>query len=452
MRKANTKVANIVAGSIAQEVGIETGDMILSINENVISDILEYKFLINDEFLNIVIQKSDGQEWEVEIEKEIDEDLGIEFENALISEARSCKNKCIFCFIDQLPKGMRDTLYFKDDDSRLSFLQGNYITLTNLSDEDVNKIIKYRISPLNVSVHTTNAELRVKMLNNKFAGNILRVLGKLAEAGIILNGQIVLCPEVNDGQELDRTLEDLNLLYPHMRSISVVPVGLTKHRQGLYEIKPYNKESALKLIEQVEVWQKSFRKKYKTNFVYIADEFYLMAGKEIPEYREYEDFPQIENGVGLIALFKKEFYDYLKYSVKNKTNRKDRTVSVITGTSSYNFIYRISKDLESKFGNIKINVYKILNNFFGQTVTVTGLITGCDIIEQLKGHELGEELLIPECMLEHGEHVFLDDISTDDIQRELGVNVRITEVNGKEYIKAVLGRSINGKTSSSNSR
>lgn len=452
MRKANTKVANIVAGSIAQEVGIETGDMILSINENVISDILEYKFLINDEFLNIVIQKSDGQEWEVEIEKEIDEDLGIEFENALISEARSCKNKCIFCFIDQLPKGMRDTLYFKDDDSRLSFLQGNYITLTNLSDEDVNKIIKYRISPLNVSVHTTNAELRVKMLNNKFAGNILRVLGKLAEAGIILNGQIVLCPEVNDGQELDRTLEDLNLLYPHMRSISVVPVGLTKHRQGLYEIKPYNKESALKLIEQVEVWQKSFRKKYKTNFVYIADEFYLMAGKEIPEYREYEDFPQIENGVGLIALFKKEFYDYLKYSVKNKTNRKDRTVSVITGTSSYNFIYRISKDLESKFGNIKINVYKILNNFFGQTVTVTGLITGCDIIEQLKGHELGEELLIPECMLKHGEHVFLDDISTDDIQRELGVNVRITEVNGKEYIKAVLGRSINGKTSSSNSR
>ena len=452
MKKANTKVATVKSGSIAQEAGVEVGDAILSINDSIITDILEYKFLVNDEFLNIVIQKSDGEEWEVEIEKEFDEDLGIEFENALISEARSCKNKCIFCFIDQLPKGMRDTLYFKDDDSRLSFLQGNYITLTNLTDSDINKIIKYRISPLNVSIHTTNPDLRIKMLNNRFAGNIIVSLRKLADAGIILNGQIVLCPGVNDGTELDRTLEDLTPFYPQLTSVSMVPVGLTKYRQGLHEIFSYTKDSALALIEQVEAWQVKFKQKYKTNIVYIADEFYLVAEREMPEYKEYEHFPQIENGVGLVTLFKKEFYDYLKQSVKTVTKGEVRTVSVVTGFSAYNLINEVSKDLESEFKNIKINVFKILNNFFGQTVTVTGLITGVDIIEQLRGQELGEELLIPECMLRYGENVFLDDMSTIDIQRELGINVRITPVSGKEFIKAVLGRSINGKASGSNSR
>lgn len=438
MKEEIIPVKNVLPGSIGEEAGIEAGDSILSINGEKIKDIFDYRFLITDENLLIEILKQNGEIWEIEIEKEEYEDIGIEFESLMIDEAKSCKNKCIFCFIDQLPKGMRDTLYFKDDDSRLSFFMGNYVTLTNVSFDDLDRIIKYRMSPINVSVHTTNPDLRVFMLKNKNAGDVLLKIQKLIDGGIEINCQIVLCLGVNDGEELDRSISELCSLYPGVKSISVVPVGITKYRDGLSDLKPYNKESSIKVIEQVENRQRSFLNKFGSRIIYIADEFYIMAGRKIPDYETYEDFPQIENGVGLIAALKQEFLEGLEELDAELTEQ--RTVSIATGVSPYEYIREMAEILKDKIKYLNINIYKIENCFFGKNVTVTGLLTGQDIIDQLKDKELGDELLISKSMLRSGEQIFLDDYTVSDLEKELNVKIKIVENNGKDFIAKVIGK------------
>ena len=454
MKEQVIPVKSVLPGSIAEEAGIEAGDAILSVNGEKIRDIFDYRFLITNENLMLEILKQDGEVWEIEIEKEEYEDLGLEFESLMIDDAKSCKNKCIFCFIDQLPKGMRDTLYFKDDDSRLSFFMGNYITLTNMSFEDIDRIIKYKMSPINVSVHTTNPDLRVFMLKNKNAGDVVEKIQKLIDGGIEVNCQIVLCREINDEKELDRSLKELGALYPGVNSVSVVPVGITIYREGLSYLKPYDMESSAKVIEQIEAWQKKFWEKFGSRIVYIADEFYIMAGNSIPDYEDYEDFPQIENGVGLIAQFKQEFMeyigklDYCSLKQKNKIKLqgakysqefKLRIISIATGVSSYLHIKEMAQKLQQKYKNLNINIYKIENNFFGKNVTVTGLLTGQDILEQLKGKELGDELLLSRSMLRSGEEVLLDDYTISDIEKKLDVKVSIVDNSGKDFIEKILG-------------
>ncbi|HHV99881.1 MAG TPA: DUF512 domain-containing protein [Clostridiaceae bacterium] len=439
-KNTNTVIAAIIPGSIAEEAGLEAGDRIISINGQIINDIFDYKFFITDECLTLKVSKKDGDIWEIDIEKEEYEDLGIEFENPMIDDARSCTNKCIFCFIDQLPPGMRQTLYFKDDDSRLSFLMGNYVTLTNMDDNDIDRIIKYRMSPVNVSVHTTNPDLRVFMLNNRFAGSVMEKINKLVDGGITVNCQIVLCRDINDGQELDRTINDLAELYPGVGSISVVPVGITKYREGLYELKPFDRDSANAVIEQVEKWQEKFLEKYQSRIVYLADELYLLAGRNIPPYEYYEDFPQIENGVGLIAMFDREFHDALAQLGSGMAKCTSRTVSIATGTSSYEFIKHLAEKIEDRCKNIKVNVYKIKNDFFGENVTVTGLLTGKDIAGQLSGRELGDELLISKSTLKSGEEIFLDDYTVSMLEEELGVKVKVVECNGRDFLTSVINK------------
>ncbi len=440
MKNKTAVVANVLPGSIAEEAGIEKGDRILSINGEKIRDIFDYRFLTVNEELNIEILKPDGEIWEVEIEKEEYEDLGIEFDSFMMDEASSCTNKCIFCFIDQLPRGMRKTLYFKDDDSRLSFLTGNYVTLTNMKDEEIDRIIRYRMSPINISVHTTNPELRVKMLNNRFAGRILDTMKKLVDGGITLNCQIVLCRNINDGSELERTLADLTWLYPGVNSVSVVPVGLTKHRQGLYPLVPYDRASAEEVLETVEKFQDEVLKKHKSRVVYPSDEFFILAGREIPSHEYYEDFPQIENGVGMIALMRHEFDVALKDMAGTcSVPARGRDVSIATGVLAAPFIRQLAERLEQRFNGLKVNVYAVENNFFGPLVTVTGLLTGSDIVSQLKGKELGKELLLSVSVLKAGERILLDDYTVDDLESALGVKIRIVENNGRDFIGAVLG-------------
>ncbi len=439
MKSYEVKVQDVDSGSIAEEAGIEKGDCILSINNEKICDIFDYRFLTASENLTVEIQKADGEVWEIEIEKDEYEDLGLEFENSMIDEARSCTNKCIFCFIDQLPGGMRDTLYFKDDDSRLSFLTGNYVTLTNMDNNALERIIKYRMSPINISVHTTNPDLRVYMLNNKFAGDILNKLKRLTESGITINCQIVLCRYINDGAELDRTISDLSALYPYVNSISVVPVGLTRHRKGLIDLKPFDKEASLQIISQIDSWQGKLFKEHGSRVVYLADEFYIMAGAEIPGYENYEDFPQIENGVGLISLLRHEFEETLESQAQRCLIENSRIASIATGVSSYEYIKGMAETLENRYNNLKVNVYQIKNSFFGENVTVTGLLTGGDIAAQLKGKELGDELLLCRCMLKAGEELFLDDYTVSGLTKELGVRINIVENNGNDFVLKVLG-------------
>ncbi|MCX7842699.1 MAG: DUF512 domain-containing protein [Clostridia bacterium] len=430
-------VSKVLSGSIAQEAGIETGDIVLAINGNKINDIFDYRFLTADEELVIEIEKSNGEVWEIEVEKDEYEDLGIEFSNPMLDEAKSCTNKCLFCFIDQLPKGMRKTLYFKDDDSRLSFLNGNYVTLTNVKDFELDRVIRYRMSPINISIHTTNPDLRIFMLHNRFAADILKKVKKLVNGGITVNCQIVLCRGINDEGELERTLKDLCLLHPGIHSVSVVPVGLTRHREGLMELKPYDGEASEEVIRQVEKWQHKMLVKHGTRVVYLADEFYILAGHELPEYEAYEDFPQIENGVGLIAALKKEFYDFIETA--DLPSCKARTVSIATGVSPAAFIRGLSQELENRIQGLKINIFEIKNCFFGENVTVTGLLTGSDLLSQLKGKALGQELLISRSMLRAGEDVLLDDCTVRDLESGLGVKVTAVDNSGKDFVKKVAG-------------
>lgn len=440
MKEQIIPVKGILPGSIAEEAGIEAGDAILSINGEKVRDIFDYRFLITDENLVLEILKPDGDIWEIEIEKEEYEDLGIEFESLMIDEAKSCRNKCIFCFIDQLPPGMRDTLYFKDDDSRLSFFMGNYVTLTNMSFEDIDRIIKYRMSPINISVHTTNPHLRAFMLKNKNAQDIMIKIKKLIEGGIQVDCQIVLCLGINDGEELDRSISELASLYPGVNSVSVVPVGITKYREGLSYLEPFGVDSSITVIEQVEKWQNTFLERYGSRIIYIADEFYIMAGRQIPDYETYEDFPQIENGVGLIAQLKREFFECLKELDYEPSEL--RNVSIATGVSSYIYIREMAEIIQEKYNNIKVKIYKIENRFFGKNVTVTGLLTGQDICEQLKDMDLGTELLISSSMLRTGEQVLLDDYTVSDLEEKLKVKISIVDNNGKDFVGKILGKAL----------
>jgi len=435
--KKENIIIKVERESIAEELGIEPGDILLSVNGKNVEDVFDYRFLINDEYVELEIKTIQGEICKVEIEKEYYEDLGIIFEDGLMDEAKSCRNKCIFCFIDQLPKGMRETLYFKDDDSRLSFLQGNYVTLTNMKDEDLNRIIYYHLSPINISVHTTDLELRKKMLCNRFADNVLKRMQLLADAGIEMNLQIVLCKGVNDGKILEKSIEDLAAFYPHARSLSVVPVGITRYRDGLFPMEPFTKEDSLQVIETVEKWQRKLKEENGSSFVFISDEFYINAELPMPECERYEDFPQIENGVGMIALMKDEFDEYFNTLKDDEELKKE--VSVVTGEAAYIFIKEFAEKLESKFKNLKINVYEIKNEFFGGKITVSGLLTGGDIIKQLKDKPLGEYLCLPKNLLRSGERVLLDDITLEDIERELNIKTKITGESGSDFIKTIVG-------------
>lgn len=431
------KISRIEPGSIADELGIEPGDLLLTVNDSVIEDVFDYHFLIHDEELVLLIEKPDGEEWELEIEKDYDEDLGMEFEQGLMDEYRSCRNKCMFCFIDQMPEGMRETLYFKDDDSRLSFLQGNYVTLTNMSEHDIDRIIQYHLEPINISFHTTNPELRCKMLHNRFAGEALKKVDRLYEAGIEMNGQIVLCKGINDGEELERSIRDMSRYLPYLRSVSVVPVGLTRYREGLYPLKSFTKEEAKGVLEIIHRWQKKLFKEHGIHFIHAGDEWYLLAEEEIPEEERYDGYLQLENGVGMIRLLREECKEAFQALPGDE---KSRRVSMATGLLAYPELCRIADMLKEKYPGTKVQIYPVRNDFFGEKITVSGLITGGDLIRQLKGKDLGERLLLPCNMFRSEEDVFLDDVTLAEVEEALQVRADIVKSSGQDLIDAILGR------------
>ena len=429
-------IKNVLPGSIAEELEISAGDKLLAINDQEIEDVFDYHFLANEEYLTVLIEKPDGEQWELEIEKEYEEDLGIEFEQGLMDEYRSCRNKCIFCFIDQMPKDMRETLYFKDDDSRLSFLQGNYVTLTNMSDHDIDRIVRYHLEPINVSFQTTNPELRCKMLHNRFAGEALKKVDRLYEGGITMNGQIVLCKGINDGEELERSIRDLMKYAPQLQSVSVVPVGLSKYRDGLYPLLPFTKEDAKEVLHIIHKWQKKAYEEFGIHFIHGGDEWYILAEEELPKEECYDGYLQLENGVGMLRLLTNEFEE--GYERLNGDER-DREVSIATGFLAYPYIQRMADRIMEKYPKSKLHVYGIRNDFFGELITVSGLITGQDLIGQLKGKALGEKLLLPCNMLRIEEQDFLDDVTLQDVKDALQVPVDIVKSSGQDFIDAVLG-------------
>lgn len=429
-------IKDVLPGSIAEELEISAGDKLLAINDQEIEDVFDYHFLANEEYLTVLIEKPDGEQWELEIEKEYEEDLGIEFEQGLMDEYRSCRNKCIFCFIDQMPKDMRETLYFKDDDSRLSFLQGNYVTLTNMSDHDIDRIVRYHLEPINVSFQTTNPELRCKMLHNRFAGEALKKVDRLYEGGITMNGQIVLCKGINDGEELERSIRDLMKYAPQLQSVSVVPVGLSKYRDGLYPLLPFTKEDAKEVLHIIHKWQKKAYEEFGIHFIHGGDEWYILAEEELPEEERYDGYLQLENGVGMLRLLMNEFEE--GYERLNGDER-DREVSIATGFLAYPYIQRMADRIMEKYPKSKLHVYGIRNDFFGELITVSGLITGQDLIGQLKGKALGEKLLLPCNMLRIEEQDFLDDVTLQNVKDALQVPVDIVKSSGQDFIDAVLG-------------
>lgn len=437
------KIVGVEPGSIAHELSIEPGDYLLTVNGETVRDIFDYQFFVTDEYVTLEIEKINGDIDEIEIEKDFGEDLGISFDSSLMDSYKSCANKCIFCFIDQMPKGMRDTLYFKDDDSRLSFLQGNYITLTNMKESDIDRIIRYRMEPINISVHTTNPELRCKMLNNKFAGESLKYIEKLNEAGIKMNGQIVLCKGINDGKELEKTISDLSEYLPNMESVSVVPVGLTKYRENLFSLEKFSAKDAENVINTIEKFQKKIYNKSLNHFIHASDEFYLLAGMQLPEEERYDGYLQLENGVGMLRLLETEFHEALGFEEFKNIN--NRIFSIATGRLAAPFIENLVEDAKKKAKElrddltIEYNCYEIRNDFFGEDITVSGLICGQDIIKQLKGKKLGDELLLPVNMFRAGEEYFLDDVTKDEVEKELGVKVTIVPKDGAAFLNAVCG-------------
>ena len=392
MKKHEHIVKSLMPGGIGEELGIEPGDKLLAINGNEIQDVFDYYYYEESEQLLLLIEKPDGEEWELEIEKDEDESLGIEFDQSLMDEYRSCRNKCMFCFIDQMPKGMRETLYFKDDDSRLSFLQGNYITLTNMSDHDVERIVKYRLEPINISFQTTNPQLRCKMLHNRFAGEALKKVDILYRGQIEMNGQIVLCKGVNDGEELERTIRDLTGYLPYLKSVSIVPVGLTKYRDGLYPLEPFTKEDAREVLSVIHRWQEKIYQEHGIHMIHAGDEWYVLAEEEVPEEERYDGYLQLENGVGMMRLLFNEVQEALSAVTGDE---RQREISLATGRLMYPYIGKILEEIRKKFPNITTHLYAIRNDFFGERITVSGLITGKDLTGQLKGQPLGERLLLP---------------------------------------------------------
>lgn len=437
------KIEGIVPGSLVEKFDICPGDFLIKINDEFISDIFDYQYACEDTEITVHIEKSNGECCSFNISKNEDDDLGLIFENGFMDDYRSCCNKCIFCFIDQNPPGMRETLYFKDDDSRLSFLQGNYVTLTNMSDKDIDRIIKYNLSPINISFQTTNPELRCKMLNNRFAGDALKKVDRLYEAGITMNGQIVLCKGVNDGEELEKSIHDLTKYLPYLESVSVVPVGLTKFRDGLYDLKPFTKDDAINVLETVHKWQEIIYSSFNTHFIHASDEFYLLAGYELPNEETYDGYLQIENGVGMLRSFIEEFNEAILSMKQKKLFTKKKTVSLVTGLMAYDTIKNASDKLMELIPKLSINVYPVINHFFGENITVSGLVTGTDIMEQLKDKELGECLYLPINMLRYGEDVFLDDVHISDLERTLQVKTDIVKSSGWEFVHTICGDYLN---------
>jgi len=425
-------IAGVDARGVCAGAGIEPGDVLISIDDRPIRDVFDYRYYMQETRCRLLIRKPDDARQLVEITKGEQEDLGLTFESGLMDEALRCRNKCVFCFIDQLPKRMRPTLYFKDDDARLSFLTGNYVTLTNMTDDDLNRIIYYHLSPINISVHSTDPVLRVQMLKNPGAANLISKLARLSDAGISMNYQVVLCKGVNDGIHLDRTIRDLAAFMPLAESLSIVPAGLTKYRKNLPHLAPFTREGAKAVISQVESHQSNFLSKNKTRFVYAADEFYLNAGLQWPTCESYEDFPQLENGVGMLALFEYEFYKILR---KIKQKPAYSHISIVTGEAAAPFIKRLC-DVFGKSFAVTIDVYAVCNHFFGRTITVSGLLTGRDILTELKGRQLGQKLLIPANALRDGR--FLDDISIEGISKELGVHSSEVSISGRAFAEALI--------------
>ena len=436
MKKNTHTIAEIAGGSIAEELGLAPGDVILEINGQELEDIFDYHYLVEDEFLTVLVEKPDGEQWELEIEKDCDEDLGITFENGLLDDYKSCCNKCIFCFIDQMPPGMRKTLYFKDDDSRLSFLQGNYVTLTNMKEKDIERIIRYRLDPINISVQTTEPQLRCNMLNNRFAGEALKKIDRLYEAGIRMNGQIVLCRGINDGEHLARSISDLMKYQPYMESVSVVPVGLTRYREGLFPLEPFRREDAVQVLDLIHRWQEKSMELYQTHFIHASDEWYLLAGRALPPQECYDGYLQLENGVGMLRLLEEEFAVSL---AGMKGDARQRELSLATGRLAAPFLEHLLGGLSDKFPNVRVRIYPIRNDFFGEGVTVSGLLTGTDLKKQLSGVHLGERLLLPCSVVRSAEQDFLDDVTVKELEKTLQVPIDIVKSSGQDLLRAVVG-------------
>ncbi len=428
------KINSVMHGSPSDRCGVKKDDILVKINGHGIKDVLDYMYYAADTEVSLELLR-DNKTINLDISKDEYDDLGLEFETFLMDNKQSCSNKCVFCFIDQMPPGMRETLYFKDDDARLSFLQGNYVTLTNLHQEDIDRIVEMKLN-INVSVHTTNPELRVKMMHNRFAGEKLKYIWQLAESGIKLNCQIVCCPGLNDGDELRRSLTDLGTLMPNITSMAVVPVGLTKFRKGLYPLVGFTKESAAETIDIIEEFQQVFLEKFGTRTVFPSDEFYLIAERELPPMEAYEDFSQYENGVGMLRSLIDEFDKALDMA---EWEGEKRHVSIATGYSPFSTISSLAKKAEERFPDLRCDVYRIRNDFFGETITVTGLITAQDLIAQLKGKDLGDELLISSAMLRRDSDVFLDDLTVSDVEKELNVKLTSTNSDGYELLDAIMG-------------
>lgn len=426
-------ISSVTEGSGAYRCGICPGDILFSIDGHEIVDVLDYRFYQLQRELKVEYIH-DGEKKCSTIRKPEYEELGMEFDSYLMDKEHSCRNKCIFCFIDQMPKGMRETLYFKDDDSRLSFLFGNYITLTNLTEHEIERIINMHISPVNVSVHTTNPELRCMMMNNRFAGESLKIMKRFADAGIVLNCQLVICPGINDSDELRRSLSDMEAL--NVNSVAVVPVGLTDHREGLYPLMPFDEKTAAEVIDIVEDFSKKCLEKYSRRIAFAADELYIKANRDIPESDFYEDYPCLENGVGLIALQREEFSFALEDAQEDTDLVKKKTMAC--GVSIAPYLRELADSMKEKFPNVSVEVKPIINNFFGKMINVSGLIVGQDLISQLKGCDLGDELLIPICMLRSGEDVFLDDITVSDAEKALNIKIRVVENTGEDLLSALI--------------
>lgn len=433
------EITDVLPRSRAAKAGIRAGDVLVSINGHEISDVLDYRFYLAEEKLTLSLTR-DGNPFDAKIKKQEYDDIGLDFETPLMDKKHSCENKCVFCFIDQLPKGLRSSLYFKDDDSRLSFLHGNYVTLTNLHDKDIQRIIDMHISPVNVSVHTTNPELRVKMMKNKRSGEVLKYLKQLADAGITLCCQIVLCRGLNDGEELTRTMHDLASLAPAMESTSIVPAGLTKFRDGLYPLEPFSPEECAAVIDQVNAFGNACLAHYGSRLFFPSDEFYLKAGRPLPDDDFYESYAQIENGVGMLTDLRTSFSYEMEHAEDYRAEfSAPRTVTIVTGYAAYGLLRELADELQAKFAGLTVHVTPIKNDFFGDEITVAGLLTGKDMIAGLRGKELGDALLFPASTLRAEGDIFLDDLSPDDLARELGVPAVAVGNDACELIRSVLG-------------
>lgn len=420
-------IYDIAENSYAQKMGIEKGETLYKMNGKEVCDVLDFRFLEQSEKVKLLIFDKKGKKKRVKIKKEEFEEIGLIFETYLMDKQHSCKNKCVFCFVDQNPKGMRDTIYFKDDDTRLSFLFGNYVTLTNITEREIERIIKLHISPINISVHTTDPELRVQMMKNPHAAEAMDIMRRFKKAGIAMNCQIVLCPEINDGMALHKSLEDLFTLAPALQSIALVPVGLTEHREGLCPLKPYTKESARAVIEMADGFGKWFKEKCGSRLVYCSDEFYLKAQLPLPETEYYEDFCQLDNGVGLMRNMEEEISIILEETEKSD---KKASLSFVTGVDAAPFIKEQLGRIKGVYENFEFEVYPIENCFFGKSITVAGLVTAGDIIKTLKDKELFEALVLPDVMLRSEKDKFLDDLSVEDLENALNIPVKITTADG----------------------